>query len=82
MVDRPKKRQPSCWTSLSREWRTMNDTLDADLLTSRQVAQRLSVSIRTLWKMVKEGTFPQPLRLSRKFIRWKRTEVDEAIRRM
>jgi excisionase family DNA binding protein len=60
----------------------MNDTLDADLLTARQVAQRLSVSIRTLWKMVKEGTFPKPLRFNPKCFRWKRTEVDEAIRRM
>jgi excisionase family DNA binding protein len=53
---------------------------DADLLTPQQVASRLSVSVRTLGRMVKDGKFPEPIRWNRQFVRWKRTAVDEAIR--
>jgi predicted DNA-binding transcriptional regulator AlpA len=46
-----------------------------DLLTSHQVADRLSISVRTLWRMVRAGTFPQPIRYNRKLVRWKTTDV-------
>lgn len=47
----------------------------AELLTSQQVAERLSVSVRTLWRLVAAGKFPQPVRYNRKLVRWKTTEV-------
>jgi excisionase family DNA binding protein len=47
-----------------------------DLLTGRDVADRLSISIRTLQRMVARGQFPRPIRFSRKWVRWKRSEVD------
>jgi excisionase family DNA binding protein len=46
-----------------------------ELLTSQQVAERLSVSVRTLWRLVAAGKFPQPVRYNRKLVRWKTTEV-------
>jgi excisionase family DNA binding protein len=47
----------------------------AELLTSQQVAEMLSVSVRTLWRLVASGKFPQPVRYNRKLVRWKSTEV-------
>jgi predicted DNA-binding transcriptional regulator AlpA len=50
-----------------------------DLLTSQQVADRLSISVRTLWRLVARGSFPQPIRYNRKLVRWKTVEVDRYI---
>jgi excisionase family DNA binding protein len=47
-----------------------------DLLTSKQVARRLSISVRTLWRLLKQGTVPEPLRYSRKLVRWRATDID------
>lgn len=55
---------------------------DADLQDSQQVARRLSISVRTLWRMVKEGKFPKPIRWNRKLVRWKKTAVDEVLRNL
>jgi len=46
-----------------------------DLLTSQQVARRLSLSVRTLWRLVRAGKFPQPIRYNRKLVRWKNADV-------
>jgi excisionase family DNA binding protein len=46
-----------------------------ELLTSQQVAERLSVSVRTLWRLVAAGKFPQPVRYNRKLVRWKTMDV-------
>jgi prophage regulatory protein len=45
------------------------------LLTSQQVAEKLSMSVRTLWRLVASGRFPQPIRYSRKLVRWKNSDV-------
>jgi len=47
----------------------------AELLTSQQVAKMLAVSVRTLWRLVASGKFPQPVRYNRKLVRWKSAEV-------
>jgi excisionase family DNA binding protein len=47
----------------------------AELLTSQQVAEKLAVSVRTLWRLVAAGKFPQPVRYNRKLVRWKAVEV-------
>jgi predicted DNA-binding transcriptional regulator AlpA len=49
---------------------------EGDLLTSDQVAARRNVSVRTLWRLVAAGNFPQPIRFNRKLVRWKTVEVD------
>ena len=46
-----------------------------DLMTSQQVANRLAVSIRTLWRMVQAGKVPQPVRYNRKLVRWKAEDL-------
>lgn len=48
---------------------------NSELLTSQQVANRLAVSVRTLWRLVAAGKFPQPVRYNRKLVRWKNAEV-------
>jgi excisionase family DNA binding protein len=49
------------------------------LLTSKQVADRLNMSIHTLWRLVAAGKFPAPVRYNRKLVRWKSTAVDQYI---
>lgn len=51
----------------------------AELLTSHQVAGRLAMSVRTLWRLVAAGKFPQPVRYNRKLVRWKSAEVNRYI---
>lgn len=46
-----------------------------DLLTAREVAARLSISPRTLYRMLSRKQFPPPVRLGRKWVRWKTTDV-------
>jgi excisionase family DNA binding protein len=50
-----------------------------ELLTSQQVADRLAVSVRTLWRLVQRGRFPQPIRYNRKLVRWKSGDIDRYI---
>ena len=53
---------------------------DKILLNSEQVANRLAISIRTLWRLVKAGKLPEPLRYSRKLVRWRSSDIAEAVR--
>ena len=46
-----------------------------DLMTSQQVANRLAISIRTLWRLVRAGKVPQPVRYNRKLVRWKTADL-------
>jgi excisionase family DNA binding protein len=52
----------------------------AHFLTSAEVADRLAVSVRTLWRMVKDGRCPRPHRYNRKLVRWKAADVEAHIR--
>src|SRR5580692_1614137 len=45
------------------------------LLTSQHVADLLSVSVRTLWRMVERGQFPAPARFNRKLVRFSHSSV-------
>ncbi len=40
------------------------------LLTAPQVAARLGIGVRTLWRMVEQNKLPQPIRYTRKLVRW------------
>jgi predicted DNA-binding transcriptional regulator AlpA len=46
------------------------------LLSAKQVATRLSVTPRTVWRWVAEKRLPEPVRLSRKCVRWWNTDVE------
>ena len=51
------------------------------LLNSAQVANRLSISVRTLWRLLRANKgFPPPVRQSKKNVRWKSNEVEQYIR--
>jgi excisionase family DNA binding protein len=51
-----------------------------DFLTAQEVAQRLKVGVRTLYRLVKSGMVPKPVRLSRKLIRWRAKDIDRFMR--
>jgi len=53
-----------------------------DLLTARQVAEQLSMSVRTLYRMAARGRAPRPVRLGRKLIRWRRRDVERYVRQL
>jgi predicted DNA-binding transcriptional regulator AlpA len=45
-------------------------------LTRQQVAAAFQISERTVVDLVARGVLPQPVRLTRKTVRWLRTEVE------
>lgn len=55
---------------------------DDKLLTSEQVADLLSMSVRTLWRLIAKGKFPEPIRYNRKMVRWKNSQVQEYLRNL
>jgi predicted DNA-binding transcriptional regulator AlpA len=48
----------------------------AELLGPRDICRLLGVSAVTLRRMTREHTFPAPLRLSQRMLRWSRQVVD------
>ena len=48
-----------------------------DLLTKREVARLLRVSVRTLERHVALGKFLPPIRFSERCIRWRRKDIDD-----
>jgi len=48
-----------------------------DFLTSQQIADKLGVSPRTVWRMVEKGSLPQPIRYNRKLVRWRISDVEK-----
>ena len=49
------------------------------LLRIDQVAERVQYGRSSIWAMVKAGTFPAPVKLSRRCTRWTNVQVDEWI---
>lgn len=49
------------------------------LLNERQVAELVGVSKSTLRRMVSANEFPKPIRIGKRAIRWRRSEVLEWI---
>jgi excisionase family DNA binding protein len=43
-------------------------------MTSEHVAA-LDISLRTLWRLVAKGQLPQPMRLNRKLVRFRKADV-------
>jgi predicted DNA-binding transcriptional regulator AlpA len=56
--------------------------INKDLLTPREVAGRMSIGMRTLWRMVELKRFPQPVRFTRKLVRWKARDVEAYINKL
>jgi excisionase family DNA binding protein len=47
-----------------------------ELLRSREVARRLDISVRTVWRWTARGELPAPIRMGR-VTRWRRIDVEE-----
>jgi excisionase family DNA binding protein len=50
-----------------------------DLLTAQQVAHRLSISVRTVWRMLERSELPQPVRYNRKLVRWRTRDIERYV---
>jgi excisionase family DNA binding protein len=55
------------------------DSGPKDLLTAREVAYRLSISRRTLYRMLARGEFPLPVRRSRRWVRWRTRDLQQVL---
>jgi predicted DNA-binding transcriptional regulator AlpA len=53
------------------------ETVGPDLLTKKEVARKVQLSIRTIARYVALGQFPQPIRFSQSCVRWRRKDIDE-----
>lgn len=51
-------------------------TTDNQLMTAKDIAARLGLGIKTIYRLVQIGTLPQPIRLSPKVIRWRRDDFE------
>ena len=48
------------------------------LITARQLASKLNVSTRTLWRMLSAGRLPVPIRVGG-IVRWRTEEIEKWI---
>ena len=52
-----------------------NSDMGVLLLDVKQVANLLNIGVSTVWSLVKEGRFPEPIRLTAKCSRWRRVDI-------
>lgn len=52
------------------------------LLKIEQVAQRLAVARRTIWRWLAQGKLPPPLRLSKTCVRWRSEDIEAHLTRL
>lgn len=59
----------------------MNTTKEKEkegLLTINDIAKRLAVSTRTIWRLMeRDHKFPKPIRFSKQIIRWSAAEFNQ-----
>ena len=58
-----------------REFMKVND--EEPMLRRSSVERMTGLSKSTLYRLIKQGSFPPPLRLTRKAVRWRRDEINE-----
>jgi excisionase family DNA binding protein len=49
------------------------------LLKARELAERLGISLRTVWRWTQSGELPAPVRRGR-IVRWKVEDIDQFVR--
>jgi excisionase family DNA binding protein len=47
-------------------------------LRAKEVAERMDISLRTVWRMVKSGKLPQPIRYNRKLVLFRLSDLKKA----
>lgn len=55
----------------------MKVNIEEPMLRRRSVERMTGLSKSTLYRLIKKGEFPPPLRLTRKAVRWRREEISE-----
>lgn len=53
-----------------------------EFLCTKAVAELLQITTRTLYRWVQKGAFPSPVRINLRVLRWRRSEVLDALERM
>lgn len=53
-----------------------------EFLTVDEVAHRLDLSRRTIWRYVADRAFPEPVRFSKKRVRWRSRDIDAYLARI
>jgi excisionase family DNA binding protein len=63
-----------------REGKEVAERAESLLLTDTEVGRLLSVSRRTIWRLVSSGDLPSPIRMpGLRAARWRREDIEEAI---
>ena len=50
---------------------------DSACIREKQILAKLPISKATLWRKVKNGTFPKPIKLSEKVTAWQVSDIEE-----
>jgi prophage regulatory protein len=71
VAEEPQRKKPHAQAEISKHVHAA--TL---YLTDRQVAERLAVSRATIWRWVRRGAFPAPLKFSPGITRWNVSDLE------
>ena len=52
------------------------NTNEKTLLTAKDLAELLGVSLRSVWRRISDGTVPKPVRIGR-LVRWHRQTIEQ-----
>ena len=53
--------------------------MDTKLMTRKQVEDRCGLARSTIYRMMESGSFPKPVRIGPKAVRWRSDEVEALI---
>jgi len=62
--------------NLRKKEKSAGKLMTCDYMSDRQLAARYSIDKSTLWRWVKEGTFPSPIRLGLACTRWSVADLE------
>jgi prophage regulatory protein len=54
----------------------METATRTQMLKLREVSARTTMERTTIWRAVRKGTFPRPLRISKQRVAWRESEVE------
>ena len=56
--------------------------LRPDLIPAKEVARRLSIAVRTLYRLVQRGQMPRPIRFNRKLVLWRVDQIELHLKKL